>query len=234
MQNSPLLSLADKVRMTRERFDQLLDKHSPDTIHAAWTGGKDSTAVLHLWKEHLRDRGLEAASVRAVNIDTGVKFPEVLALRDELVVQWGIQCHVARPLVELKGYPLARDVEKCCGELKIAPLRKAILDLGVRVLLTGLRHDEHPTRTNRKWLEPRTDPDHQQCNPILEWTEMDIWAYTMEHGIPHCSLYDQGYRSLGCVPCTVAPDQADMRDERSGRSQEKERLLDQLRSLGYF
>ena len=108
-----------------------------------------------------------------------------------------------------RDIPWRGDVEKMLrGAQDRTASQGQILDLGVRVLLTGLRHGRAPHPYEPEVAgSPGRDPDHQQCNPILEWTEMDIWAYTMEHGIPHCSLYDQGYRSLGCVPCTVAPDQ---------------------------
>ena len=81
-------------------------------------------------------------------------------------------------------------------------------------------------------LEARHDPDYFQANPILAWTEMDVWAQTMAAGLPYCELYNQGYRSLGCMPCTAKsrPGQ----DERSGRDQDKESRMASLRALGYF
>ncbi len=230
--NTPL-SLQDKIRIAEERFVQLLETATPESIHVAWTGGKDSTTVLHLWQEFLHRRGLNAP-VCAVNIDTGVKFPEVLALRDHLIAAWGLDCHIARPEVDITAYPLAKDVARCCAELKIAPLKRSIQERDVAVLLTGLRRDEHPSRAGRPWQEQRQDPPHVQCNPILEWSEMDVWAYIMERGLPYCELYDQGYRSLGCVPCTTPPGAVQGEGERAGRASDKERLLEQLRSLGYF
>lgn len=225
--------LVDKIRHAEERFAQLLDIAAPDSIHVAWTGGKDSTTVLHLWLEFMRRRNLNAP-LRAVNIDTGVKFPEILALRDHLIAAWEVTCHIARPDVDIAAYPLAKDVASCCAELKIAPLKRAIQERDVAVLLTGLRRDEHPSRAGRPWLEQRQAPPHWQCNPILEWSEMDVWAYILERGLPYCELYDQGYRSLGCMPCTTPPESVLDAGERSGRAPDKEQLLEQLRSLGYF
>jgi phosphoadenosine phosphosulfate reductase len=69
-------------------------------------------------------------------------------------------------------------------------------------------------------------------NPILDWTELNIWAFITGENLPYCELYHEGYRSLGCVPCT-RPASADA-DERAGRDPEKERQLEILKGLGYF
>ncbi|MFP4517326.1 MAG: phosphoadenosine phosphosulfate reductase family protein, partial [Desulfovibrionales bacterium] len=225
------LSLEEKVHISRNRIRATLDAYGLEHTVVAWTGGKDSTVVLHLMRRIVREKYGEDARVRAVNLDTGCKFPEVTALRDRLSREWGIELHVARPEVSLEGYPLAEDTVQCCRDLKIDPLRRAISRLSIRALLTGLRHDEHPSRKQRQWREERLDPDHVQINPILHWTEMDIWAFHMQDKLPYCTLYEQGYRSLGCMPCTGL---GSGEEERSGRSQDKEHQLELLRSLGYF
>lgn len=202
----------------------------PASVRAAWTGGKDSTVVLFIWKALLDHAG--AGPVRAINLDTGCKFPEVLAFRDRLAAEWSVDLHVARPQVSLDGYPLAADPLTCCRDLKVAPLKRALRETGTTRLLTGIRRDEHPDRAGREELEERTDPDHVLVNPILDWTETDVWAFHHRFGLPHCSLYDLGYRSLGCRPCTALPSGGG--GERSGRDGGKERILGSLTSLGYF
>jgi phosphoadenosine phosphosulfate reductase len=124
------------------------------------------------------------------------------------------------------------DKVACCRKLKIEPLQRAIRDLGVAVLLTGVRADEHTNRADRKWREERTEPAHTLAHPLLHWTEMDIWAFAMDQGLPYCELYDQGYRSLGCAPCTAKGDA--FGQERAGRDQDKESRMAMLHSLGYF
>ena len=68
-------------------------------------------------------------------------------------------------------------------------------------------------------------------HPLLEFTEVDIWAYIMQEQLPYCTLYAEGYRSLGCVPCTCKTQGG---TEREGRAPDKEAHMDTLRSLGYF
>lgn len=225
-----MLTLDDKIRQAEALLSGLLGKNDPAGIRVAWTGGKDSTVVLFIWKALLDHSG--AGPVRAISLDTGCKFPEVMAFRDRLAAEWGIDLHVARPYIDMDGYPLAVDPVTCCRDLKVEPLKRAIAETSVTHLISGIRRDEHPNRAEREPLEPRIDPPHVMVNPILDWTETDIWAFHDRFGLPHCELYDLGYRSLGCRPCTTKPDANGT--ERSGRSGAKEAVLDTLTSLGYF
>ena len=218
--------LDDKVRLAGERMDEAFRRFG-SWVAVGWTGGKDSTVVLALWRDVLREAGGGEAPF-AINLDTGCKFPEVLAFRDRLAREWGVDVTVVRPEVDLARYPLAADPVQCCGELKIRPLNEAISRLKIPALLTGVRADENPDRAHRPWFEDHGD--HVRILPILEWTELDVWTFLVREGIPWCPLYDHGYRSLGCVPCTSRSG----RGERSGRDAAKEERMEQLRSLGYF
>ena len=200
-------------------------------IRLAWTGGKDSTVALWLWREALVGTG---NTPHAVSIDTGLKFPQVTAFRDRLASEWGVRLDVVRPKTNVDAYPVAQDPLTCCAALKVEPLFEYLIASGVDVLITGIRRDEHPSRSCREAAEQRSDPDHIQLNPLLEWTELDIWSFITGRGLPYCELYDQGYRSLGCVPCTASPGALPGGGERAGRSAGKERLLGTLTSLGYF
>ena len=235
--NAPA-TLAEKIEIAWERFGHMLElaRKRGRRIAVAWTGGKDSTLVLHLWKRFLERQGEDAVRLFALNLDTGFKFPEIIAFRDRMAREWGVDLVVARPDVDLENYPVARDVAACCAELKIRPLHKAILEYGIGALLTGVRADEHPSREAREWLEKRKEPLHCLVNPILEFTEMDVWAYVAENGLPYCPLYDQGYRSLGCVCCTepASGSGRDGQGERAGRNRDKEQALARLHDLGYF
>ncbi len=223
-------TLEDKIRSTESALTTLAETEEASRIRVAWTGGKDSTVVLYIWKLILDHRSL--GPVRAINLDTGCKFPEVLAFRDRLVTDWAVDLCIAQPDVELAGYPLAADVLNCCRQLKVSPLKKAIRTLRVTHLLTGIRRDEHPERSGRQIREERTAPAHTLVNPILDWTETDIWAFHAQFNLPHCELYDQGYRSLGCQPCTDKS--GGKGGERGGRDQNKEESMKMLTSMGYF
>lgn len=220
------MTLSEKIDSAMSRMAEALSRFGPATT-VGWTGGKDSTVVLTLWRKLLGEKHPQAPT-RALSLDTGCKFPEVLAFRDRLAREWGIDLHVMRPDIVLARYPLAVDPLTCCRDLKIAPLARAISRLAIPALLTGVRADENPDRGGRPWLEEHGD--HVRVLPILEWTELDVWTFLVREGIPWCSLYGQGYRSLGCVPCTSRSGHG----ERSGRDAAKEARMEQLRSLGYF
>ena len=225
------MTLEDKILKSLKILNQILDEFGVEHIAVAWTGGKDSTVALHLWGQVLGRRN-EKSAVRAVNLDTGLKFPEIIAFRDRMTREWQIDLHVVRPDVRLADYPVAENPVTCCRDLKITPLKRAVSDLGLAVLVSGVRGDENEERRDRPVREQRSDPDHILVHPLLHWSEMDIWSYHVQENLPYCELYDQGYRSLGCMPCTTLPGAGG--DERSGRNQDKEAQMEQLRSLGYF
>lgn len=235
--------LSDKLARSSEVLAAVLADSPPARVAVAYTGGKDSGVALFLWRQALERAGL--APLRAISIDTGVKFAQVMDLRDRVCADWSVALTIARPQFGLPGadlstYPVAVDKLTCCRDLKILPLCRALADTDTRALLTGIRRDEHPSRHDRPYAELRastvsaegTCPEHWQVNPLLDWTEMDIWAFITGEGLPYCELYHEGYRSLGCVPCT-RPARTDS-DERAGRDPDKERQLETLKSLGYF
>lgn len=226
-----VIALEARIARTREHLAAALDLAGPDGVWAAYTGGKDSGVVLHLWAGLLAGRH-PGIRPQALSLDTGVKFPETLAFRDELAARLNVLLEIVRPAVDLSGYPVAQDKLTCCRDLKVIPLNRAVESLGVRVLLSGIRADEHHSRRERAVIEHRSEPVYVMVNPILEWTEMDVWSYIVSTGMGYCPLYDRGYRSLGCAPCTRTPDGGG--DERAGRDQDKERVLAALTGLGYF
>lgn len=236
---SPGAPLDAKLERSRQILDALLHTPglSPAQTAVAFTGGKDSTVALHLWRVALNALG--RGPLRAISVDTGLKFPEIMAFRDELAGKWGVELTLARPTLDTAAYPVAGDRLSCCRDLKIAPLGAAIRGTGTWALITGIRRDENPSRQARPYAEERaaTDlvPAHWQVNPLLDWTELDIWACITAQGLPYCQLYHRGYRSLSCQPCTALTDGVHGDgDERAGRAQDKEAQMEQLKSLGYF
>jgi phosphoadenosine phosphosulfate reductase len=225
---SAAVSLDAKVAASLDLLRRIAAEFAPDRVVVAWSGGKDSTVALALWRRVLAETHPGARPL-ALSLDTGLKFPETLAFRDALAAEWDVDLRVAAPDIAFE-LPQPDDKAACCIARKVEPLRAGMARLGLSVLISGLRGDEHASRAGRPLLEPRTNPVHLQANPLLAWTELDVWAYTLDSGLPYCPLYDQGYASLGCAPCTLRPDDG----ERSGRHPDKEALLEQLHSLGYF
>jgi phosphoadenosine phosphosulfate reductase len=220
-------SLTEKTRHALELLRDALKGHHASRVAVAFTGGKDSTLALFLWCRTLLEASAESSPL-ALNLDTGVKFPEVLEFRDRIIRDWGARLHIARP--RNAQAPVALDKAACCRERKIEPLLAAIQELGVTLLITGIRADEHPSRAALPFLEQCAG--HSRLHPLLAFSEMDVWAAIQEHKLPWAPLYERGYRSLGCVPCTELP-RADG-SERSGRAGQKEAIMDDLRALGYF
>jgi phosphoadenosine phosphosulfate reductase len=220
-------SLTEKTRHALDLLREALERHTASRIAVAFTGGKDSTLALFLWRRTLLEASAGTAPL-ALNLDTGVKFPEVLDFRDQLTRNWGVRLHIARP--QNARAPVAVDKAACCKERKIEPLLAAIRELGVTLLITGIRADEHPSRAALPVLEQCAG--HSRLHPLLAFSEMDVWAAIQEHELPWAPLYERGYRSLGCVPCTELPRKGG--DERSGREKKKEAIMEDLRALGYF
>ena len=225
------MTLEEKIDLTIKRLNSIfnLNIDFEKDIFVAWSGGKDSTVVLWVWREFLiKEFGFDG-KVKALSIDTGLKFQEVIDHRDQLAKSLNVDLYVIRPEVDINLFPVAKDPVKCCNELKIKPLKRFIKEHKIKVLITGIRADENPAR-NMSWFEKRKDPAYIQLNPILHWSEMDVWSFHMLKKIPYCVLYDKGYRSLGCKPCT----KKSYEEERDGRNREKEKKMEMLRRLGYF
>jgi phosphoadenylyl-sulfate reductase (thioredoxin) len=103
---------------------------------------------------------------------------------------------------------------RCCEIRKVNPLKKVLLNLDAWV--TGLRRDQWASRSNIRKVE--IDHDHGgllKVNPLADWMDEEVWEYIRAHDVPYNALYDKGYTSIGCAPCTrpTAPGE----DARSGR-----------------
>lgn len=135
--------------------------------------------------------------------------------------------------IKIRAYfPQSRDVEKlyhtqgangfydsvesrkeCCYVRKIAPLKRALN--GVEVWITGLRAEQSPTREEMQMLEWDDSNGVIKLNPLISWSQSDVWSYIKENGVPYNALHDEGYPSIGCEPCSRAVNEGE--DIRSGR-----------------
>ncbi len=105
------------------------------------------------------------------------------------------------------------DPDQCCELLKVEPTRRAIRELRAECWVTGLRCTEGRTRTDYQEIEFRDD-GLVKLNPILIWHEREIWQYLALNSVPVNPLYTEGYRSLGCGPCSqvsLGPNERDGR-----------------------
>jgi phosphoadenosine phosphosulfate reductase len=150
-------------------------------------------------------------------LDTFHHFPQTLAYRDELTARWGLNLINLRAKAPQVGLWEAESTQACCARHKVEPLFSALANYDT--WFTALRRDQSPSRANLQEVEPFSLPDKTitRVAPIAAWTARDVWKYAKDHGIPLMPLYDLGYTSIGCEPCTTPP--VDPDNPRSGRWQ---------------
>jgi len=160
----------------------------------------------------------ERPDIPVLFLDTFHHFSETLRYRDEITQSWALN------LVNLCADPSkvglwqAESTDACCAHHKVGPLFAALE--GYDFWFTGLRRDQSPSRAALQDIEPFRLPSGkiiQRVSPLAAWTAKDIWAYAKQHAVPLLSLYDLGYTSIGCEPCTSLP--LDSSNPRSGRWQ---------------
>lgn len=167
--------------------------------------GKDSCAVWDLAQR-------VSPEIRGFIVTTRFKPPETIAFMHETVARYP-RLAIYSSDREIADRLYETDPDSCCDVLKVEPTRRAIEELGVTCWVTGLRCTEGRTRTDFLEREER-DEGLVKLNPILLWHEREVWQYLALNGVPVNPLYGQGYRSLGCAPCTRIASGA---NERAGR-----------------
>ena len=173
--------------------------------------------ILHLMRELRSD-------VPVLFLDTGFHFDETLAFKEQITKMWDLNVidlrgehGSARRQAEIHGPALyQRDPDKCCFINKVEPLQRALADYDGWI--SGLRRDQSPLRAETPIVEAQMLPSGDEVmkiHPLAHWTRADVGAYITEHSIPTHPLLEQGFRSIGCQPCTRAI--SDTEDERAGR-----------------
>jgi phosphoadenosine phosphosulfate reductase len=135
---------------------------------------------------------------RFFTIDTGVLFEETHATRRALEERYGIEVDVF-DASSPDGEPWT--AERCCSDVKVGALRRALG--GVDAWITGLRREHAESRAEAPKLHWDDRHGLWKVNPLADWSERDVWRYIMDKDVPYNELHDQGYDSIGCVPCTL-------------------------------
>jgi phosphoadenosine phosphosulfate reductase len=158
-------------------------------------------------------------------IDTGYLFPETVELKARLEDFFDFEIEAVRPDLsvekqdEVHGADLwKRDPDLCCTMRKVLPLQGKLSELDCWI--TGLRREQSDTRSNIGIIElyifdESTGREIVKLNPMAAWRREAVWKYLHDHHIPYNPLHDQGYRSIGCQPCTSKTSSA--QGERAGR-----------------
>ena len=160
--------------------------------------------------------------IPVIFLETGYHFPETLTYRDRMASEWNLNLlnvEAEQSVAEQEsqfGILNQTAPDRCCGLRKVEPLFRALGSYTTWV--TGLRRQQSKSRANLQPHEFFTLPSGHilaKLSPLAEWTTRDVWQYAERHAIPLLPLYEQGYTSIGCAPCTSLP--FDSNDPRSGR-----------------
>lgn len=160
----------------------------------------------------------ERPDIPVLFLDTFHHFAQTLAYRDEMTEKWGLHLINLRAPEPRVGLWQAESTEACCARHKVGPLFSALE--AYDVWFTALRRDQSPSRANLQHVEPFRLPSGkviQRVSPLAAWAAKDVWKYAKDHDIPLLPLYELGYTSIGCEPCTSLP--LDPSNPRSGRWQ---------------
>ncbi len=152
-------------------------------------------------------------------LDTGLLFPETYATRDTLSEHFGVEFERYTGISldeqgQLHGPELwERDPDGCCAIRKVAAMRDAVADADCWV--SGIRRDDSETRAKAAKFDWDVRFGLWKLNPLADWDEKRIWKHIKDRHVPYNPLHDQGYPSIGCVPCTTIPGEGE--DDRAGR-----------------
>ncbi|OGV90878.1 hypothetical protein A3A66_00865 [Microgenomates group bacterium RIFCSPLOWO2_01_FULL_46_13] len=167
-------------------------------IFAACSFGKDSRVIIDLSLSLKPD-------LEFIGIDTGYEFPETLNFADKLVRATGMNFRWIKPSTatkkiidqEYNGSFIKNGQYKCCA-MKLPAIEELLSRY--QAWITGLRRDETEYRKNTKLVESGRIV---KVNPLAHWTNQDIWQYIHSRHLAYHPLYDLGFTSLGCQPCTT-------------------------------
>lgn len=176
--------------------------------------GPESGTLLHMASQI-------DPNIPVLFLETGYHFKETLEYRDRLVQLFGLTNIVnlkADPVVKQKfveandGVPYEKNPDGCCKINKVDPLKPALTQY--KAWMSGIRRHQTDVRKSIQMIEEYED-HHYKVSPLANFTSRESWWYLKEHQIPQHPLYEKGYLSIGCWPCTRPVQEGD--DERSGR-----------------
>ena len=209
------MTFASKLLETQQQLRKIIQEHG--SVSFANSLGVEDMVLMDLITKH-------APSIEIFSIDTGRLPAETYDLieraikhyRRKIIVYFPEQSAVEN-FVRINGINGFRDSiaqrQDCCHARKVEPLQRALK--GKAAWITGLRREQAVTRKNLSASEFDQANGLQKYNPLIEWSEEDVWGYIDEFNVPTNTLHDKGYPSIGCAPCTRAIEPGE--DVRAGR-----------------
>jgi len=224
------MSLTTKTNKAKKIIQKAANSWPTENIAIAWTGGKDSTIILHMVREMFGN-----IPFPIMFNDSTLEFPEVYDFINEYKAKWNLNLLWIKHIPEdLEAYEKSTETEEKMEIMRIAKIHAinhTVEKHDIKAFISGIRWDEHPDRGKETFISKRDT--HTRIHPILHFTLDDVWEYIKTHNVPYVSLYDQGYKSLGEAPFTKPAPHKDA-PERSGRDATKEKAMKRLRDLGYW
>ncbi len=209
------MSLEAKISQLKVLLGQIEREFSPAAFATSF--GAEDMVLLDLIAR-------EFSGIQVFTLDTGRLPKETLALMEVSLVRYGKPFHVFKPRPEAVEnyvntlganafYESIENRKACCHIRKVEPLGRALTDR--RAWLTGLRREQAASRAALAHQENDATHGLIKFNPLLDWTNDDVWTYIRANDVPYNALHDRGYPSIGCEPCTRAVKAGE--DPRAGR-----------------
>ncbi len=206
----------DQLNRTVELLKQAEQEFTPDLVFACSFGAED-VVLFDLIARHV-------PSIRIVTLDTGRLPQETYDVMDACREKYGLKIEVCFPdasdveqMVREKGmnlfYHSLENRKLCCEIRKVRPLKRALE--GARAWVTGLRREQATSRSDMQPVEDDAAFGIKKFNPLIDWSQDDVWEYIRTNDVPYNKLHDQFYPSIGCAPCSRAV--AVGEDPRAGR-----------------
>lgn len=205
----------EKIEKLRSTLEKIASTHAPACLASSF--GLEDMVLIDMISRH-------DIAVSVFTLDTGRLPEETYKLMQQAKERYRIDMAVYFPrsegveaYAEKNGpnafYDSVELRKSCCGIRKVEPLKRALEGKGAWI--TGMRRQQSPTRTDLPESEFDEENGLYKYNPLLEWTETEIWNYIRMQNVPYNALHDKGYPSIGCAPCTRAIAKGE--DIRAGR-----------------
>ena len=191
------MTFLQKIADAKELIRWAVEKYPKICIGCSF--GKDSMVTLHLTRSVKKD-------IPVISVLAETEFPETFAFMDEFAAS-DPDLNLIKHIFKQEG-----EGELCCGKPKIGATKKALAPYDAWI--SGVRRTEGITRASFEAVEEKNGLT--KINPILDFTELDIWRYLALNSIPVNPKYREGFRSLGCELCSF-PETDENETERAGR-----------------
>ncbi|KAK0205441.1 hypothetical protein DFS33DRAFT_767082 [Desarmillaria ectypa] len=213
--------IAPLVKEALEVIDEGLDTHGQDRISISFNGGKDCTVLLYLYAGALARRLGPSETMKPIHgiyIAVPSPFPVLEKFIDDATESYHLDLFHCKPPVEI-SVTLSEQLEQAptkprggSGMLQALEIYKQKFPEISAILIGTRRADPHGAKLSHRNMTDEGWPSFERINPIINWSYSDVWKFLRQLEVPYCSLYDEGYTSLGSTyntfpnPALLVPD----------------------------